>query len=62
VFDEGEYERIADLAKLQLDDAKEELEEAQEEEKKATTGGSGSASKAKDAEYATLNHDCGLLC
>lgn len=32
-FDDEEYERISKLAKLQLDDAKEDLEEAQEEEK-----------------------------
>ncbi|CAI6272594.1 unnamed protein product [Periconia digitata] len=32
-FDDDEYERISKLAKLQLDDAKEDLEEAQEEEK-----------------------------
>ncbi|KAL2134338.1 hypothetical protein VTI74DRAFT_467 [Chaetomium olivicolor] len=32
-FDEEEFERIAALAKLQLDDAKEELEEAEAEEK-----------------------------
>ena len=31
-FDEQEFERIAELAKLQLDDANEDLEEAQEEE------------------------------
>lgn len=31
-FDEEEFERIAELAKLQLDDAKEDLEEAQEAE------------------------------
>lgn len=31
-FDEAEFERIADLAKLQLDDANEDLEEAQEEQ------------------------------
>ncbi|KAL2159145.1 hypothetical protein VTH06DRAFT_2577 [Thermothelomyces fergusii] len=30
-FDEEEFERIANLAKLQLDDAKEDLEEAEEE-------------------------------
>lgn len=29
-FDEEEFERIANLAKLQLDDAQEDLEEAQE--------------------------------
>lgn len=31
-FDEAEFERIADLAKLQLDDANEDLDEAQEEQ------------------------------
>lgn len=31
-FDEEEFERIANLAKLQLDDAKADLEEAQGEE------------------------------
>lgn len=44
-FDEDEYERISQLAKLQLDDAKEELEEA-EAEKKGT-----SKAKSKDHEY-----------
>lgn len=29
-FDENEFERIAELAKLQLDDAEEDLKEAQE--------------------------------
>ena len=33
VFDEDEYARISKLAKLQLDDAKEDLEEAQNEKK-----------------------------
>ncbi|KAK3311317.1 WD40-repeat-containing domain protein [Chaetomium strumarium] len=33
-FDEEEFERIANLAKLQLDDAKEDLEEAEENEAK----------------------------
>ncbi|RYP39488.1 hypothetical protein DL767_002222 [Monosporascus sp. MG133] len=37
-FDEAEFERIAELAKLQLDDANEDLEEAQEEEKSAASG------------------------
>ena len=32
-FDDEEYQRISKLAKLQLDDAKEDLDEAQEEEK-----------------------------
>lgn len=35
-FDEAEFDRIANLAKLQLDDAKEDLEEAQEEENGAS--------------------------
>lgn len=37
-FDEAEFERIADLAKLQLEDANEDLEEAQEEENRAANG------------------------
>lgn len=32
-FDEEEFQRIADLAKLQLDDANEELEDARKAEK-----------------------------
>ncbi|KAI8238367.1 putative WD repeat-containing protein [Colletotrichum sp. SAR 10_99] len=40
-FDEAEFERIAELAKLQLDDAEEDLKEAQEEE--------NAAASAKDA-------------
>lgn len=31
-FDEAEFERIAELAKLQLDDANEDLQEAQDEQ------------------------------
>jgi len=38
VFDDDEYERISKLAKLQLDDAKEELEEAKEDQKKSNGG------------------------
>ena len=34
-FDEEEFERIASLAKLQLDDAKEDLEEAEARENEA---------------------------
>ena len=48
VFDDDEYERISQLAKLQLDDAKEDLEEAQEEKKKGKSNGSA---KAEDTEY-----------
>ena len=40
-FDEAEFERIAELAKLQLDDANEDYEEAQEEQE-----GGASAKKA----------------
>lgn len=55
VFDEDEYARISKLAKLQLDDAKEDLEEAQEEKKetktgKSTAGTSGNAEGVKDTE------------
>jgi len=42
-FDEEEFERIANLAKLQLDDAKEDLEEAEGAEGNA----SGTQKKAK---------------
>ncbi|KZM27213.1 hypothetical protein ST47_g1651 [Ascochyta rabiei] len=45
-FDEDEYERISQLAKLQLDDAKEDLEEAQAE--KTATGNGRSKSKKHD--------------
>ncbi|KAL2172410.1 hypothetical protein VTG60DRAFT_5685 [Thermothelomyces hinnuleus] len=44
-FDEEEFERIANLAKLQLDDAKEDLEEAEEEEAKQ---GKGSKKEQKE--------------
>lgn len=46
-FDEDEYERISQLAKLQLDDAKEDLEEAQAEKEDKSSG----KSKSK-------NHEC----
>lgn len=52
VFDEDEYERIAHLAKLQLEDAKEGLEEAQNEKKEESNGTLGNVSKSKDHEYA----------
>jgi periodic tryptophan protein 1 len=48
-FDDDEYERIQKLANLQLDDAKEELEEAQAE-KKGKSNGTSSKVKAKDDE------------
>jgi periodic tryptophan protein 1 len=51
VFDEDEYERISQLAKLQLDDAKEDLEEAQTEKKSKTKNGATSgASHIKGTE------------
>jgi periodic tryptophan protein 1 len=50
VFDEDEYERIAELAKLQLDDAKEDLEEAQKEKKKDRSGGSNGAAKESNTD------------
>ncbi|KAF1959144.1 transducin family protein [Byssothecium circinans] len=40
-FDDDEFERISKLAKLQLDDAKEDLEGAQEESKKNSSSGGG---------------------
>lgn len=48
-FNEEEYDRISKLAKLQLDDAKEDLEEAQEEKRKSN-GNTGGA-KLEDTEY-----------
>jgi periodic tryptophan protein 1 len=57
-FDDDEYDRISKLANLQLEDAKEELEEAQaeaEDKSKGTSGGtSGKPSKQKDDEYVCL--------
>lgn len=51
VFDGQEYERIAQLAKLQLDDAQEDLEEAQAEEaaaaKEGANGNGETAEKPK---------------
>lgn len=51
-FDEDEYDRISKLANLQLEDAKEDLEEAQAEAKSngQSLGSSGKTSKAKDDE------------
>lgn len=48
-FDEEEFERIASLAKLQLDDANEDLEEAQELEAQLAEGG-GSSKKKKSKQ------------
>ncbi len=58
-FDEEEFERIAELAKLQLDDAKEDLEEAKKaerdedeapKEKKSSGKGGASVGKQDDAD------------
>lgn len=51
-FDEAEYERIAEIAKLQLDDANEDLEEAQgaedmEDVEEPAANGSGAADGEK---------------
>lgn len=48
VFDEEEYERISKLAKLELDDAKQDLEEAQAEAAGLSTGISTGSKEAKD--------------
>ncbi|KAK4128351.1 WD40 repeat-like protein [Parathielavia appendiculata] len=53
-FDEEEFERIANLAKLQLDDAKEDLEEAQEKEAKP---GKKEDSAAKDDDASDIEID-----
>jgi periodic tryptophan protein 1 len=50
-FDEDEYDRISKLANLQLEDAKEELEEAQAEAEAKANGTSTKSSKEKDDEY-----------
>jgi periodic tryptophan protein 1 len=47
-FDDDEYERISKLANLQLEDAKEDLEEAQAEETGKSSGTSGTAAKKED--------------
>ncbi|KAF2799114.1 periodic tryptophan protein-like protein [Melanomma pulvis-pyrius CBS 109.77] len=52
VFDEDEYARISKLAKLQLDDAKEDLDDAQSEKKQKSKakGTSSSADNAKETD------------
>ncbi|KFX95073.1 hypothetical protein V490_04035, partial [Pseudogymnoascus sp. VKM F-3557] len=49
-FDEAEFDRIAKLAKLQLDDAQEDLEEAEEA---ARAGGDGESDSDSDIEDGT---------
>ncbi|KAK8048974.1 WD40-repeat-containing domain protein [Apiospora phragmitis] len=57
-FDEAEFERIAELAKLQLNDANEELEEAQEEQDSGTmVQGEGGASTKSAAKESAMEED-----
>jgi periodic tryptophan protein 1 len=55
-FDEEEFERIANLAKLQLDDAKEDLEEAQEKEEEPGKKEKPSAKDDDASESVALLH------
>ncbi|KAI0974486.1 WD40 repeat-like protein [Xylaria arbuscula] len=58
-FDEAEFERIAELAKLQLDDANDDLEQAQaggeDDEDGATTDGDADAEKKDEASSGKEN-------
>lgn len=57
-FNETEFERIANLAKLQLDDAKEDLEEAQNGESaqsRASTAAAGSKKTKSKGSVALLS-------
>jgi periodic tryptophan protein 1 len=56
-FDEAEFDRIAELAKLQLDDAKDDLEEAQEQENAASESRSGEAKEDKAPKNATAKDE-----
>ncbi|KAI0600157.1 WD40 repeat-like protein [Biscogniauxia sp. FL1348] len=49
-FNEAEFERIADLAKLQLDDANEDLEEARAEEGESESEGGENSATAPHAQ------------
>jgi len=51
VFDEDEFERISKLAKLQLDDAKEDLEEAQNEKDQKTNETSSNVEQLNSTEF-----------
>ena len=57
-FDDDEYDRISKLANLQLEDAKEDLEEAQAEAESDSKGTSGKASRKKDDEYVCHSKSC----
>ncbi|KAK2039102.1 WD domain-containing protein [Colletotrichum somersetense] len=56
-FDESEYERIAELAKLQLDDAEEDLQEAQDAENGVAAGTTDGAADAKGSKTEKINLD-----
>lgn len=47
-LDEAEFERIAELAKLQLDDAEEDLKEAEEDADKEENGNKEDDDEMKD--------------
>jgi len=49
-FDEEEFQRIAELAKLQLDDANEELENARKEAESAENGNGMEGVRKEDAD------------
>ncbi|KAL9945296.1 hypothetical protein D7B24_000063 [Verticillium nonalfalfae] len=55
-FDEAEFERIAELAKLQLDDAEDDLKEAQDAEG-AKAAGAGGKKEDKTKEEIDINDD-----
>jgi periodic tryptophan protein 1 len=62
VFDDDEYGRIAKLAKLQLDDAEEDLQEAKEAAKNSSASKtSNGVSKAQDKAYDNEAHYHGFL-
>lgn len=54
-FDEEEFQRIAELAKLQLDDANEDLEEAQNGTSAKLSKDTGDDEDGSDEESATRN-------
>lgn len=56
-FDEEEFERIANLAKLQLDDAKEDLEEAEARENEAQSEKASKKEKKEKREKPTEKDD-----
>lgn len=59
-FDEEEFERIASLAKLKLDDANDDLEEAQSGEGSADKDGHNKADDEEKDECVNI-HDSDLI-